>query len=223
MENLTVVLPTRALKPDGIAKGRVSASNQRFLHLMPRIPPDEKSTPFLAKDAHGRPIHHLMYEKRKSELRPKQTITGLKHFFQEHGLQPGDRITVYKEEGNEVMLMGTPISSALYIWDESSGHQRGKKEWGGTVEGGEQSDYGHLLVDQIGEGRRGADDRWNGGKEDLVSNRAAVMRPSGRVQRKESREVGGVVEPWGSPLPAPQPANIKAAALCCVVVTTVAF
>ncbi|GLT28380.1 hypothetical protein SLA2020_033200 [Shorea laevis] len=58
-------------------------------------------------------------------------------------------------------------------------------------------------MDRIGEGRRGTEDRWNGRKEDLVSNRAVVMRPSGRLQRKESREVGGVVEQRGSPSPAP--------------------
>ncbi|GKV27819.1 hypothetical protein SLEP1_g36943 [Rubroshorea leprosula] len=65
----------------------------------------------------------------------------------------------------------------------------------GIVEGGEQvAGYGDLLMDQVGEERRGTDDTWNGEKEDLMSNRAVAMRQSNRVQRKESREVGGVVE-----------------------------
>ncbi|GLU05920.1 hypothetical protein SLE2022_229930 [Rubroshorea leprosula] len=68
-----------------------------------------------------------------------------------------------------------------------------KKRVGGTVEGGEQWDYGGLLVDRIGEGRRGTDDRWNGGKEDLVSNLAGFYETVRLcAQRKELREVGGV-------------------------------
>ncbi|GKV31768.1 hypothetical protein SLEP1_g40434 [Rubroshorea leprosula] len=114
MENLTVVLRTRALTPYGIASGRVSASNRHFVEEMPRIPPEQKSRPFLAKDAQGRRIYHLKYNRRMRGLRPKQTITGLRRFFQEHGLQPGDRITVYKEEANEVILMGKLISP-LYV------------------------------------------------------------------------------------------------------------
>ncbi|GKV31790.1 hypothetical protein SLEP1_g40456 [Rubroshorea leprosula] len=51
-------------------------------------------------------------------------------------------------------------------------------------------------MDRIGEGRRGTEDRWNGGKEDLVSNRAVVMRPGGgdetvRSSAKERIEGGG--------------------------------
>ncbi|GLT28373.1 hypothetical protein SLA2020_033130 [Shorea laevis] len=114
MENLTVVLPTRAVTRYGIASGRVSASNQHFVEEMPRIPRDRGSRPFLARDMHGRRIYHLKCNRRMTGLRPKQTITGLRRFFQEHGLQPGDRITVYKEEGNEVMLMGKLISP-LYV------------------------------------------------------------------------------------------------------------
>ncbi|GLT48158.1 hypothetical protein SLA2020_217990 [Shorea laevis] len=63
---------------------------------------------------HGLPIYRLKYNRRMRGLRPKQTITGLRRFFREHGLQPGDGITVYNEEGNEVMLMGTLISP-LYV------------------------------------------------------------------------------------------------------------
>ncbi|GLU05923.1 hypothetical protein SLE2022_229960 [Rubroshorea leprosula] len=114
MENLTEVLPTRALKADVIASGRVSASNRCFVHLMPRIPPDQKSRPFLARDMQGRRIYHLGYNRRMRGLRPKQTITGLRRFFREHGVQPGDRITLYKEDGNEEMLMGKLISP-LYV------------------------------------------------------------------------------------------------------------
>ncbi|GKV31783.1 hypothetical protein SLEP1_g40448 [Rubroshorea leprosula] len=64
----------------------------------------------------------------------------------------------------------------------------------GTVEGGEQSaDYGDLFMDRIGEERRGTDDRWNDGKEDLVSNRAGFDETVQLcAQRKELREVGGV-------------------------------
>ncbi|GKV31793.1 hypothetical protein SLEP1_g40459 [Rubroshorea leprosula] len=115
MANLTVVLPTRALKPDGIASGRVSASNRHFVHLMPRIPRNQKSRPFVARDMQGRRIYHLEYKRRMVGLRPKQTITGLRRFFREHGLQPGDRITLYKEEGNEMMLMGQLISPFYVI------------------------------------------------------------------------------------------------------------
>ncbi|GLT28384.1 hypothetical protein SLA2020_033240 [Shorea laevis] len=114
MENLTVVLPTRAVTRYGIASGRVSASNRHFVEGMPRIPPEQKSRPFLARDTHGHSIYHLEYNRRMRGLRPKQTITGLRRFFREHGLRAGDRITLYKEEGNEVMLMGKLISP-LYV------------------------------------------------------------------------------------------------------------
>ncbi|GLT28369.1 hypothetical protein SLA2020_033090 [Shorea laevis] len=115
MENLRVVLPTRALSRYGIASGRVSASNRHFVEEMPRIPPEQKSRPFLARDMHGRRIYHLEYKRRMVGLRPKQTITGLRRFFREHGLQPWDRITLYKEEGNEVILMGKLISPIFVI------------------------------------------------------------------------------------------------------------
>ncbi|GKV31785.1 hypothetical protein SLEP1_g40450 [Rubroshorea leprosula] len=184
MENLTVVLRTRAVRRYAIASGRVSASNRHFVERMPRIQPGQNSRPFLARDMYGHRIYHLKYKRRMVERRPKQTITGLGHFFQEHGLQPGDRIILYKEEGNEVILMGKLISP-LYVIHFEKGVDRSGTSQAATSEG-----------------RRGTDDRWNGGKEDPVFNRAVVMRPSGLVQRKESREVGGVVEQRGSPLPA---------------------
>ncbi|GKV31777.1 hypothetical protein SLEP1_g40442 [Rubroshorea leprosula] len=81
---------------------------------MPRIPRDRDSRQFLARDTHGHRIYHLKYKRRMRGRRPKQTITGLRHFFQDHGLQPRDRITLYKEVGNEVKLMGKLISP-LYV------------------------------------------------------------------------------------------------------------
>ncbi|GLT28383.1 hypothetical protein SLA2020_033230 [Shorea laevis] len=81
---------------------------------MPRIQPGRNSRPFLARDTHGRHIYHLEYKRRMRGLHPRQTITGLRSFFQEHGLQPGDLITLYMEEGNEVILMGKLISP-LYV------------------------------------------------------------------------------------------------------------
>ncbi|GKV31773.1 hypothetical protein SLEP1_g40439 [Rubroshorea leprosula] len=114
MDNLAVAFPTRAVTGYGIASGRVSASNRHFVEEMPRIEPGRNSRPFLARDMHGGRIYHLKYNRRMVGLRPKQTITGLRRFFQEHGLQPGDRITLYKEEGNEVILMGKLISP-LYV------------------------------------------------------------------------------------------------------------
>ncbi|GLU05914.1 hypothetical protein SLE2022_229870 [Rubroshorea leprosula] len=114
MENLMEVLQTRAVKRCAIASGRVSASNRHFDEEMPRIQPGQISRPFLARDMHGRRIYHLKYNRRMVGLRPKQIITGLRRFFQELGLQPGDLFTLCKEEGNEVILMGTLISP-LYV------------------------------------------------------------------------------------------------------------
>ncbi|GLT48155.1 hypothetical protein SLA2020_217960 [Shorea laevis] len=114
MENLMEVLRTRAVTRCAIASGRVSASSRHFDEEMPRIQPGQNSRPFLARDMHGRRIYHLKYNRRMVGLRPKQTITGLRRFFQEHGLQPGDLITLYKEEGNEMILMGKLISP-LYV------------------------------------------------------------------------------------------------------------
>ncbi|GKV31791.1 hypothetical protein SLEP1_g40457 [Rubroshorea leprosula] len=114
MENWTLALPTRAVTPYGIATGRVSASNRRFVEEMPRIEPGQNSRPFLAWDMHGGRICHLKYNRRMVGRRPKQTITGLRSFFQQHGLQPGDQITLYKEEGIEAILMGVLISP-LYV------------------------------------------------------------------------------------------------------------
>ncbi|GKV31792.1 hypothetical protein SLEP1_g40458 [Rubroshorea leprosula] len=98
---------------------------------------------------------------------------------------------------------------------------------GGTVEGEEQSaGYGDLLIDRMGEEQRGTDNRWNGGKEDLVSNRAGFDEPSGCVckGKNSGRWEVYVVEQRGTPLPScPQSADIKSAALCCVVTVTVAF
>ncbi|GLT28375.1 hypothetical protein SLA2020_033150 [Shorea laevis] len=116
MENLAVALPTRAITHYGIASGRISASNRFFVEEMPRIEPGQNSRAFLARDMRGGPIYHLKYNRRMVGLRPKQTITGLRRFFQEHGLQPGDRITLFKEEGNELILMGKLISP-LYVID----------------------------------------------------------------------------------------------------------
>ncbi|GLU23630.1 hypothetical protein SLE2022_396210 [Rubroshorea leprosula] len=81
---------------------------------MPRIPRNQKSRPFVARDMQGRRIYHLEHKRKMVGLRPKQTITGLRRFFREHGLQAGDLITLYKEEGNEVILMGELISP-LYV------------------------------------------------------------------------------------------------------------
>ncbi|GKV31789.1 hypothetical protein SLEP1_g40455 [Rubroshorea leprosula] len=114
MENLTVVLRTRRLTRDGIDSGRVSASNRHFVEEMPRIRPGRKSRPFLARNMPGGLLYHLKYNRRMVGLRPKQTITGLRRFFREHGVQPGDRITLYKAGGNPVTLMGTLISP-LYV------------------------------------------------------------------------------------------------------------
>ncbi|GLT28379.1 hypothetical protein SLA2020_033190 [Shorea laevis] len=114
MENLRVVLQTRRLTRDGITSGRVSASNQHFVEEMPGIPPEKNSRTFLARDMAGGPLYRLKYNRRMEGLPPKQTITDLRRFFREHGVQPGDRITLYKENGNEVMLMGILISP-LYV------------------------------------------------------------------------------------------------------------
>ncbi|GLT28371.1 hypothetical protein SLA2020_033110 [Shorea laevis] len=114
MENLRVVLRTRRLTRDGITSGRLSASNRFFVEYMPRISPEQKSRRFRARDMAGGPLYRLKYNRRMGGPRPKQTITGLRRFFRGHGVQPGDRITVYREEGNEVMLMGTLISP-LYV------------------------------------------------------------------------------------------------------------
>ncbi|GLU06740.1 hypothetical protein SLE2022_237390 [Rubroshorea leprosula] len=82
---------------------------------MPRILPEQKSRPFLARDMQGRRIYHPEYKRRMVGLRPKQTITGLRRFFREHGLQPGDRITLYKEEGNDEMILMGKLISPLYV------------------------------------------------------------------------------------------------------------
>ncbi|GKV31781.1 hypothetical protein SLEP1_g40446 [Rubroshorea leprosula] len=81
-------------------------------------------------------------------------------------------------------------------------------------------------MDRIGEERRGTDDRWNDGKEDLVSNRAGFNETVQLcAQRKELRRKGGSRCTWLSSggVLCPQSADIKSAALCCVVAATVAF
>ncbi|GLT28386.1 hypothetical protein SLA2020_033260 [Shorea laevis] len=82
MEDLTVVLRTRAVTRYGIASGRVNASNRHLVEAMPRIQPGRNSRPFLARDMLGPRIYHLKYNRRMVGLRPKQTITGLRRFFE---------------------------------------------------------------------------------------------------------------------------------------------
>ncbi|GLU11333.1 hypothetical protein SLE2022_280880 [Rubroshorea leprosula] len=113
MAALRLVLPTRTMTPNVIARGIISASNQNFVHDMPTIQPGCISAPLRARDLLGN-IYHFRYKRRMVGPYNKQTISGMRPFFQAHGLQSGDQVTIYKER-DEVRLLGQVIQPALYL------------------------------------------------------------------------------------------------------------
>ncbi|GLT33211.1 hypothetical protein SLA2020_078150 [Shorea laevis] len=89
------VFGPRAMTAKGISTGCISTSSAKCVQEMPIIEPGQNSAPLLARDVLEK-NYEFRYNRRITGPYYKQTITGMKPFFQDHGLVPGDLITIYK-------------------------------------------------------------------------------------------------------------------------------
>ncbi|GKV37217.1 hypothetical protein SLEP1_g45274 [Rubroshorea leprosula] len=113
------IVLTRVLPGSSINTGVLSVSNRFDVERMPTIEEGHKSVVLEARDARQEGLIHRFYFRRRADG-TKQTLTGMKQFFDLHGLQAGDRITIYLVR-KEVKLFGRVIRPALHSIDFERG------------------------------------------------------------------------------------------------------
>ncbi|GKV07785.1 hypothetical protein SLEP1_g19506 [Rubroshorea leprosula] len=96
------VFGPRAMKATMISTGCISASDANCVQHMPIIEPGQNSAPLMARDVLGS-NWEFRYNRRMTGPYYKQTITGMRPFFQHHGLVPGDLITIYRMRDEAVI------------------------------------------------------------------------------------------------------------------------
>ncbi|GLT31946.1 hypothetical protein SLA2020_066450 [Shorea laevis] len=115
------IVLTRVLPPGAINTGTLSVSNQHDVPRMPTIVEGQNSVPMVARDARQEGlVHFFNFRMRANGPRAKQTITGMKEFFDLHGLQGGDVIIIRLVQ-HELKLLGRVIRSAIYSIDFERG------------------------------------------------------------------------------------------------------
>ncbi|GKV37219.1 hypothetical protein SLEP1_g45276 [Rubroshorea leprosula] len=111
------ILFTRVLSPGAITTGVLSVSNRYVVPRMPTIEEGQNSALMRARDASQEGvIHPFIFRMRTTGRYAKQTLTGMKQFFDLHELQAGDRITIYAVE-KELKLFGIVIRPGVYSID----------------------------------------------------------------------------------------------------------
>ncbi|GLT31938.1 hypothetical protein SLA2020_066370 [Shorea laevis] len=110
------IVLTRVLPGGAINTGVISVSNRYDVARMPTIEGGHNSAVLIATDARQEGIvHRFNFRMRASGARAKQTLTGMKQFFNRHGLKAGDQITIYLVQ--ELKLLGKVIRPAVYSID----------------------------------------------------------------------------------------------------------
>ncbi|GLT31940.1 hypothetical protein SLA2020_066390 [Shorea laevis] len=115
------IVLTRVLPGGAINTGVLSVSNRYDVARMPTIEEGYNSAVVVARDARQEGvIHRFNFRMRADGARAKRTLTGMKQFFDLHGLQAGDQITIYLVQ-EELKLLGRVIRPAVYSVDFERG------------------------------------------------------------------------------------------------------
>ncbi|GLU11328.1 hypothetical protein SLE2022_280830 [Rubroshorea leprosula] len=109
------IVLTRVLPGGSINTGVLSVSSRSDVERMPTIEEGHNSAVLEARDDRQEGLIHRFYFRRRADG-TKQTLTGMKQFFDLHGLQAKDRIKIYLVQ-KEVTLFGRVICPALYSID----------------------------------------------------------------------------------------------------------
>ncbi|GLU11330.1 hypothetical protein SLE2022_280850 [Rubroshorea leprosula] len=105
------------LTPASRNNGVASVSKRHVVRRLPTFEGGHRSAVLIARDAHQEGVEHrFCLRKRANEAQPKETLTGMKEFFDQHELQAGDQIMIDLLR-EEVKLFGRVIRSALYQID----------------------------------------------------------------------------------------------------------
>ncbi|GKV37215.1 hypothetical protein SLEP1_g45272 [Rubroshorea leprosula] len=111
------IVLTRVLPGGAINTGVISVSNRYDVACMPTIEGGHNSAVLIAGDARQEGvIHRFNFRMRTNGARAKQTLTGMKQFFDLHGLQAGDQIIIYLVQ-EELKLLGRVVRPAVYLID----------------------------------------------------------------------------------------------------------
>ncbi|GKV37208.1 hypothetical protein SLEP1_g45265 [Rubroshorea leprosula] len=112
---------TRVLPGSAITTGVLSVSNRYVVARMPTIEDGQNSALMVARDARQEGVIHLFnFRMRTDGGYAKQTLTGMKQFFDLHELKAGDRIMIHLVE-EELRLFGIVIRHGVYSIDFEEG------------------------------------------------------------------------------------------------------
>ncbi|GKV37211.1 hypothetical protein SLEP1_g45268 [Rubroshorea leprosula] len=101
------IVLTRVLPGGSINTGVLSVSNRFDVARMPPIEEGHNSAVLMARDARQEGVIHRFNFRRRADG-TKQTLTGMKPFFERHELQAGDQIMISLVQ-EELRLFGSVI------------------------------------------------------------------------------------------------------------------